>query len=284
VSEVSPHSELVQAIIEARWEASGVAEAYTALLLDLVSARSTLAQPVLRMLVRHFYPIRLSPAALALAQQHASTNANANTTNANANANATLNAYDEAGSRISWNTSIRMIREIVRLVPLASPLASATMSELHPHHALPLRDVRAFIKASLAADPAPHQALQRALATATAIDVELYATEDELQFDSDAAERVAALDALMRLLLKHTARSHSNVFPLLLDSFVVVVLPTHRSRFVQFVMMHACSLARNYAEQFVARLLALDASPALRRAALAYVGSFIAKAVYITPE
>ena len=88
----------------------------------------------------------------------------------------------------------------------------------------------------------------------------------------------------------NTSRSRSErvlhqLFPSLLDIFERSLLPTHRSRYTQFLWFHACSLDATLPDAFLACLVqrTLDdaSSPAIRVSASAYIGSFLARASYL---
>ncbi|TPX43679.1 hypothetical protein SeMB42_g04633 [Synchytrium endobioticum] len=79
-----------------------------------------------------------------------------------------------------------------------------------------------------------------------------------------------------------------NLFPSLLDVFERSLLPTHRSRYTQFLWFYACSLDSTLPDAFLACLVqrAFDdsTSPAIRVSASAYIGSFLARASYLSPS
>ncbi|KAJ3177807.1 hypothetical protein HK101_010189 [Irineochytrium annulatum] len=80
----------------------------------------------------------------------------------------------------------------------------------------------------------------------------------------------------------------ADVSQMLLQIFDKTVLPTHRSRYTQFVWFLACFRDTGFCEAFIVHLARRTFDPAfpaiLRMSASAYLGSFIARAKSLDPE
>lgn len=76
-----------------------------------------------------------------------------------------------------------------------------------------------------------------------------------------------------------------DLFEILMGVFERTVLPTHRSRFTQYIYFYLCAQSPSYADIFMGHLVSrtFDSSvpTVLRVCAAAYLGSFIARAKYV---
>lgn len=77
-----------------------------------------------------------------------------------------------------------------------------------------------------------------------------------------------------------------NYFKLLLNIFDNVILPSHNTHHVQFVIFHYCSFKLFLAEKFLSflwsKLTDLNVSAPIRQAAVGYIASFLARAKFIS--
>mmetsp|Transcript_12145 Transcript_12145/g.44306 ORF Transcript_12145/g.44306 Transcript_12145/m.44306 type:complete len:719 (-) Transcript_12145:53-2209(-) len=99
------------------------------------------------------------------------------------------------------------------------------------------------------------------------------------------------LDKLMDILFEHIHRRSVNgqlrpCFDAVIRSFEATVLFTHRSKFVQFIVLYICSLKPGtHCPAFCKLLLEYVMGPAMpivkRQAAAAYLTSFLARATYV---
>lgn len=97
----------------------------------------------------------------------------------------------------------------------------------------------------------------------------------------------AKLDDMMELLFQYVQANEANVdfFNLLLRVFEVIILPTHKSKYTQFLLFFACSKNATYLDAFVSALVAklFDArqDALTRQTCAAYLASFLARASYV---
>ncbi|XP_030377459.1 RNA polymerase I-specific transcription initiation factor RRN3 [Scaptodrosophila lebanonensis] len=79
--------------------------------------------------------------------------------------------------------------------------------------------------------------------------------------------------------------SKNRFFKMLLNIFENVLLPSHNTHHVQFVIFHVCSFKQPYAESFLYTLLQKVQNPnmsaVIRHAAVGYMASFLARAKYV---
>ncbi|EEF37967.1 transcription initiation factor ia, putative [Ricinus communis] len=105
-------------------------------------------------------------------------------------------------------------------------------------------------------------------------------------------ENVAAdlLDSLMVRIFEHLELCANNkrlndVFETLLDSFMLTILNTYKSKFAQFVMFYACALdPENCGVEFAERLrdrFTYGENPLTRMSAVAYLASYLARAKFL---
>ncbi|KAJ3023614.1 hypothetical protein HKX48_002163 [Thoreauomyces humboldtii] len=129
--------------------------------------------------------------------------------------------------------------------------------------------------------------------------------EDDLVFDSededgivpvtvDFVQVVEKLDAMLRLVFQYIHDFAQNnpgdplrtLFDVMLDIFERTALPTHRLRCTQFLWFYMCSLDNTFPELFmgmlVGKLFDVSAPSVIRVSASSYLGSFIARARYLT--
>lgn len=97
----------------------------------------------------------------------------------------------------------------------------------------------------------------------------------------------AKLDDMMELLFQYVQANEANAdfFNLLLRVFEAIILPTHKSKYTQFLLFFMCSKNAQYLDAFVSALVAklfdarLDALT--RQTCAAYLASFLARAAYV---
>ncbi|RKO89376.1 RNA polymerase I-specific transcription initiation factor RRN3, partial [Blyttiomyces helicus] len=130
--------------------------------------------------------------------------------------------------------------------------------------------------------------------------------DDDMNFDSDDDDDDAApmivdfriavekLDAMLRILFQYLEEFKATrpqpalreLFDDLVAIFVRTVLPTHKLRCTQFLWFYACSLDPTFPDLFLGMLIQTlfeqGAPTALRVSATAYLGSFIARARYVS--
>ncbi|KAJ2139236.1 DNA independent RNA polymerase I transcription factor [Coemansia sp. RSA 1807] len=123
----------------------------------------------------------------------------------------------------------------------------------------------------------------------------------------NAKKTVAKLDALMSTLLTWLERhchvdeqtgemseSTSRLFLLFLDLFDTVILPTFKSRYTQFVLFYFSSQNAEYSDVFLGTMVGNLGEPmrsahdrvssVTKVSAAAYLGSFVARAKFLTPS
>jgi len=131
------------------------------------------------------------------------------------------------------------------------------------------------------------------------MDMEEVSLEEEKKGEEENGLTAMAvkLDAMMQLMFEYLRLLFSvsyseegealqdQVFGSLLRVFEGVVLRTHKSKYVQFLLFFYCASQRKYAEMFLRRLLEKafdkDAPSIDRQNAAAYVASFVARAAFL---
>ncbi|KJE92659.1 hypothetical protein CAOG_003578 [Capsaspora owczarzaki ATCC 30864] len=111
---------------------------------------------------------------------------------------------------------------------------------------------------------------------------------------SPAMEMVQKMDGMMHLLFEYIDTCRLAVsgdlivyelFTILLRNFEHRILPTHRSRFVQFLLFRICSFDPRLAELFLGfilqKALVEGGHTAIRQSAASYMASFVARAKYL---
>ncbi|KAJ3163679.1 hypothetical protein HDU86_000273 [Geranomyces michiganensis] len=129
--------------------------------------------------------------------------------------------------------------------------------------------------------------------------------EDDFAFDSDDEEGLFAvaidfkaviekLDAMLRLVfqwIRNFAQANPGeplriLFDVMLNIFERTVLPTHKLRCTQFLWFYTCSLDSTFPELFmgmmVGKLFDVSAPSVIRVSAASYLGSFIARARFLS--
>ncbi|KAJ8898423.1 hypothetical protein PR048_003783 [Dryococelus australis] len=112
-------------------------------------------------------------------------------------------------------------------------------------------------------------------------------------FEMDDAGLLHTMDVLMGTLFHYVHdkctvdwEHTKNVYSLLLHAFERVVLPTHATGYMQFVIFYLCSFRITLAEAFINFLWrtasAVSDPPVIRQAAIMYLASFLARAHYVT--
>jgi RNA polymerase I-specific transcription initiation factor RRN3 len=124
-------------------------------------------------------------------------------------------------------------------------------------------------------------------------------SNDSIYIHSNHRLMIFKLDMLLGVVFQHIQFLNSqveasqdstqlnNFFHCLLESFDRVMLPTHRLKCVQFLIFYLCSLSPSlFPEEFlgllVMRLMAVSDSSVIRMYSASYLGSYIARAKYIS--
>ncbi|XP_065855971.1 uncharacterized protein [Euphorbia lathyris] len=130
---------------------------------------------------------------------------------------------------------------------------------------------------------------------------DLAADDDDIDYDElprslsykNLGKNIVAdlLDSLMVRMFEHLELCANNerlgeVFETLMDSFMLTILNTYKSKFAQFVMFYACALdpencgvefAKTLADRFVS-----GDNPLTRMSAVAYLASYLARANFLS--
>lgn len=124
-------------------------------------------------------------------------------------------------------------------------------------------------------------------------------SDSVLCISSDYKIMIEKLDAVLTLVMEYISSLNkkaisqkdrtelSEVYYSFLDIFDRIMLPTHKLRCAQFIIFYLCSLSpEKYPEDFmgllVTHLLEPSASSVTKVASAAYLGSFIARAKYVS--
>ena len=120
--------------------------------------------------------------------------------------------------------------------------------------------------------------------------------EDEGEHIQLLKKSLTKLDSLMDILFyyyttefsKGTQSQADDVLEQLISSFTSIVLPTHRSRHVQFLLFHFSQMSADFVEKFLATLAQVTfakARPSLiREAGAAYLASFVARGAHLSTD
>jgi RNA polymerase I-specific transcription initiation factor RRN3 len=130
-------------------------------------------------------------------------------------------------------------------------------------------------------------------------------TKEVLPQDVTVDEMADRLDSIMKILFEyiesrceeHLSKAYS-IFNILLRSFETSILITHKSKFVQFLMLHLCGLEsrqmehdaeasllyREYASKLIEIILDPYRAIAIRQCAACYLASFVSRATYVCAE
>lgn len=129
--------------------------------------------------------------------------------------------------------------------------------------------------------------------------------KETLPEDATVDEMADRLDSIMQLLFEYVERrcdqhlsNAYTLFSILLRSFEMSILITHKSKFVQFLMLHLCGLEsrqmehdqeatllyREYATKLIEIILDPYRAIAIRQCAACYLASFISRATYVCAE
>ncbi|ORX78432.1 RNA polymerase I-specific transcription initiation factor RRN3 [Anaeromyces robustus] len=113
---------------------------------------------------------------------------------------------------------------------------------------------------------------------------------DELtEEDSNVKGMVEKLDGMLNILfdyiLKLSNEERDDMFEILMEIFQKTILPTHNSRYTQFLIFYLCSFSPVYVNNFVCLLAQKVLTPSvpsvIQVASAAYISSFIARAKYM---
>lgn len=113
-------------------------------------------------------------------------------------------------------------------------------------------------------------------------------------FNEQQADMVSKLDMMMGQAFAYldelcrTPTQTQAMFRILLKVFDRAVLHTHRSKYTQFLLFYVCHVDISFATQFVGYLIKTGIESTqhtiTRQAALAYAGSFLARAKFVAPH
>ncbi|KAJ3693175.1 hypothetical protein LUZ60_008655 [Juncus effusus] len=105
---------------------------------------------------------------------------------------------------------------------------------------------------------------------------------------------VEKLDSVMVIMCEHLKSRAENGyllkdFGMLMDIFNRSILKLHKSKFTQFVMFYACSLdpeicGLNFAVRLADIFISKSEDPISRMSAISYLGSYLARAKFISPS
>jgi RNA polymerase I-specific transcription initiation factor RRN3 len=107
-------------------------------------------------------------------------------------------------------------------------------------------------------------------------------------------QQVAKLDGMMELMFTHFEPSFSkagideqfSVLDQMFGMFARMILPTNKTRFVQFLLFHYAQTSEQLSDRFVQALITVlvdrDADKMVKRSAAAYLASFIARGARVT--
>ncbi|XP_044289549.1 RNA polymerase I-specific transcription initiation factor RRN3 isoform X2 [Varanus komodoensis] len=297
--------QLVNILLKVPWlrRSQAVVEEYLSFLGNLVSAQTIYLRPCLAMLVSHFVPPRI------IIQE---------------NDVDISDSDDDENVPEAFETCHRALQTIVKYVPLTPQFLMPVLTEKFPfinksertlqcyvHNVLRIsgyiptlrRDIlELVIERLLKMDvSAPRKDIE----TAEAMSEE---TTEEGLFDMDEDEEKAKrkeimahpiaerLDILMMIMFSYVkdichvngkldTGNTKNLYRDLVAVFDKLILPTHGSCHVQYIMFYLCSLKWGIAEVFVEHLWKKIQNPntpaVIRQAAGNYIGSFLARAKFI---
>ncbi|GAX28381.1 RNA polymerase I-specific transcription initiation factor RRN3 [Fistulifera solaris] len=129
--------------------------------------------------------------------------------------------------------------------------------------------------------------------------------KEVLPEDATVDEMADRLDSIMKILFEYIESrceqdlsNAYNIFSILLRSFEKSILITHKSKFVQFLILHLCGLEsrqmehdaeasllyREYASKLIEIILDPYRAIAIRQCAACYLASFVSRATYVCAE
>lgn len=117
--------------------------------------------------------------------------------------------------------------------------------------------------------------------------------EDDQEVDRslvsiNVSQMIVKLDSMMKIFFQYIdslTTSLPQLFDILIEIFERVILPTHNTRFVQFIWFYICSLDPAYTDTFLGLLITKtfdkNLPTTLRCSATTYLASFVARAKYV---
>ncbi|KAJ7305795.1 hypothetical protein JRQ81_010161 [Phrynocephalus forsythii] len=296
--------QLISILLKVSWlrRSQAVVEEYLAFLSNLVSAQTIYLRPCLAMLVSHFIPPRIT-----IRENNVDIS----------------DSDDDENVPEGFNTCHRALQTIVKYVPLTPQFLMPVLAEKFPFVNKSERTLQCFVhnvlRISVYIPTLRREILELVIERLLKIDVsaprkeieaaeEIENKETEGLFDLDEdgenpgkngtmahpiAER---LDILMIILFSYVKdichvngkldiANTKDLYRDLVAVFDKLILPTHGSCHVQYIMFYLCSFRLAIAEAFVEHLwkkLQDPNTPAvIRQAAANYIGSFLARAKFI---
>ena len=113
--------------------------------------------------------------------------------------------------------------------------------------------------------------------------------EELTEEDSNVKGMVEKLDGMLNILFdyisKLNAEERDDMFEILMEIFQKTILPTHNSRYTQFLVFYLCSYSPVYVNNFICLLAQKVLTPSvpsvIQVASAAYISSFVARAKYM---
>ncbi|XP_072838935.2 RNA polymerase I-specific transcription initiation factor RRN3 [Pogona vitticeps] len=298
--------QLVNILLKVSWlrRSQAVVEEYLAFLSNLVSAQTIYLRPCLAMIVSHFIPPRIT-----IRENNVEIS----------------DSDDDENVPESFNTCHRALQTIVKYVPLTPQFLMPVLVEKFPFINKSERTLQCYVhnmlRISAYIPTLRRDILELVIERLLKIDVsaprkeieaaeemESEETAEEGLFDLDEDRENAGkndtmvhpiaerLDILMIVLFSYIKdichvngkldiASTKDLYRDLVAVFDKLILPTHGSCHVQYIMFYLCSFKLAIAEAFVEHLwkkLQDPNTPAvIRQAAANYTGSFLARAKFI---
>ncbi|ORX55863.1 RNA polymerase I-specific transcription initiation factor RRN3 [Piromyces finnis] len=113
---------------------------------------------------------------------------------------------------------------------------------------------------------------------------------DELtEEDSNVKGMVEKLDGMLNILFEYISKlsndERDEMFEILMEIFQKTILPTHNSRYTQFLIFYLCSYSPVYVNNFVCllaqKVITASVPSVIQVASSAYISSFVARAKYM---
>eukprot|EP01122_Echinamoeba_exundans_P006681 TRINITY_DN192_c0_g1_i3.p1 TRINITY_DN192_c0_g1~~TRINITY_DN192_c0_g1_i3.p1 ORF type:complete len:480 (+),score=105.44 TRINITY_DN192_c0_g1_i3:1406-2845(+) len=111
-------------------------------------------------------------------------------------------------------------------------------------------------------------------------------TEQAIENQEAANKLDIMMDIIFTFLTSRNPEEWDDYFRILLKAFDKIILPTHRSKFTQFIVFYFCRAKPDFGVSFVDHLFGItddEQKPMqLRQAAAAYIGSFMGRANFLS--
>ncbi|OUM68130.1 hypothetical protein PIROE2DRAFT_34766, partial [Piromyces sp. E2] len=113
---------------------------------------------------------------------------------------------------------------------------------------------------------------------------------DELtEEDSNVKGMVEKLDGMLNILFEYISKlsndDRDEMFEILMEIFQKTILPTHNSRYTQFLIFYLCSYSPVYVNNFVCllaqKVITASVPSVIQVASAVYISSFVARAKYM---